>query len=137
MLVSPAAATTIVAALTLVVGTAIGFGDRYGDAKAKLLEKARTDELNDIRLAIRDGETIPVLQNLWNFLNLANQEIKKSNLELYVSSFKFDVERRERFNHLINDVFLSFKIEAGVKECWDELVLRYGSLCRSLYALAL
>jgi len=136
MLISAALATTFAGALAVVVVAALGFGHRYGDAKVRLLEKTKTDELNDVRLAIRDGETIPILQNLWNFLNLTNQEMKKVNLELDVSSLKFDVERRERFNHLINDVFRSFKIEAGVKECWDELVQEYGDLGRTMYILS-
>src|SRR5439155_18312802 len=136
MLLSAPLATTFAAALALIVGTGIGLGHRYGDAKSKLLDKPKTDQLNEIRLAIRDEETIPILQNLWNFLDLVNQEMKKLSLALDVSSFKFDIERREKVNHLINEIFRSFKAEAGVKQCWDDLVQRYGNLGLTLYTFS-
>ena len=136
MLLSAGLATAFVGALAVIVGTTVGFAHRYGDAHSKLLEKTKTDELNDVRLALRDDETIPVVQNLWTFLNLTNQEMKKVDLELDISSLKFDVERREKFNGLINDLFKSFKVEARVKQCWDELVQHYRNIGRTLYALS-
>src|SRR5256885_9524012 len=117
MLLPAVLAAPFVGALAIIVGTAVAFGRKYGDARESLLAKTKTDELNDLRLAIRDEHTIPTLQNLWEFLNSTNEEMKKIDLELDVSSLKFDVQRRDKFNRLTNDIFQTFKIEAGVKQC--------------------
>jgi hypothetical protein len=135
MLLSAALATPFVGALAIIVTTAVLFGRKYGDARESLLAKTKTDELNDLRLAIRDEHTIPKLQDLWEFLNNTNEEMKKIDLELDVESLKFDVQRRDKFNRLTNDIFHAFKIEAGVKQCWDELLIHYASLGRVLYVL--
>jgi hypothetical protein len=135
MLLSAGLAAAFTGALAILVGTSIGFGHRYGDAKAKLLEKAAT-ELNEVRLAIRDEETIPTLGRLWGYFNQTNQEIKRTGREMDVNSLSVDVERRGRFNDLINDILQSFRNEMVIKKCWDDLLDHYGQAARALYSLA-
>lgn len=137
MLLSSALATPIAGALALAVGVAIAFGRKYGDSRASLHEKTKTDELNELRLAIRDEHTIPIIGRLWAFLDRTNKELKSINLELDIDSLKFDVVRREKFNGFINEVFQSFKTEDEVKRCWSELVSCYSDLSRTLYLLGI
>ncbi len=98
--------TDLVAAIAVAVGVLVGvcveFGHRYRDRSTQFLEKPKSDELAEIRLEMRDEETMPILEKLWEFLNKTSQELKKMNREMRVSELSLDTERRGKLNDLVN-----------------------------------
>ncbi len=136
MLVSTDLVASIAVAVGLLIGASIEFGHRYRDRGASLLEKPKADELAEIRLGMRDEETMPILEKLWEFLNRTNQELRKTNREMKVSELSLDTGRRGKFNDLINDLFQSFKGEIEIKQSLEDLTREYSHLGGALYSIA-
>lgn len=74
MIIPPESMPVFSAALVLLIGTAIVFGHRYTTQSSNFDEKSKTDELNEIRMAIRSDTTIPALDKLWRFLVITDQK---------------------------------------------------------------
>lgn len=128
--------TVIAGALAVFVGSVIVFGIRCADKSSKLDEKPQIDELNEIRMAIRSDATLLAVDRLWRFLTGVNQEMKKEGLEMDVSLLLIDVDRRESFNKLLNDVEKTFRDGLNVKDAWSAMKFNYARLANVLYAYA-
>lgn len=126
----------IAGALALFVGSVIVFGIRYADKSSKLDEKSQIDELNRIRIAMRSDATLVSVDRLWRFLTEVNQKMKKEGLEMDVSLLLYDVDRRESFNKLLNDVEKTFRDSLNVKDAWSAMKFDYSRLANVLYAYA-
>ena len=123
--------------LTLLIAVSIAFGHRYADKSAKLDEKTKIDELNEIRIAMRSDTTIPVLDKIWRFFLETDQKMREESLNFDIHSLLYDIKRREFFNKLINDLERTFKDSASVREAWEDIRLQYGKLGNTLYGFAL
>ncbi len=136
MSLSSESVTVIAGALAVFVGSAIVFGIRCGDKGSKLDEKSQIDELNEIRMAMRSDATLLAVDRLWQFLTEVNQKMKKERLEMDVSLLLIDVDRREPFNKLLNDVEKTFRDCLNVKDSWNAMKSNYTRLAEILYAYA-
>jgi hypothetical protein len=128
--------TVIAAALTLVVGGILAFGYRCSDKSGKYEDKSQSDELNEIRMAMRSDMTVRSLDNLWKFLSESNQQLQKEGRTLDVNLLLLDVYRREPFNKLINDLEQTFTESMKIKEAWIGLKTSNGRLGNILYTYA-
>lgn len=128
--------TVIAAAITLVVGGILAFGYRFSDKSGKYDDKSQSDELNEIRMAMRSDVTVRSLDNLWKFLYESDQQLQKEGRRLDVNLLLLDVYRREPFNKLINDLEQTFTESMKLKEAWIELKKSYGRLGNIFYAYA-
>jgi ABC-type transport system involved in multi-copper enzyme maturation permease subunit len=128
--------TVIAGALALFVGSVIVFGIRYADKSSKLDEKSQIDELNRIRMAMRSDATLIAVDRLWRFLTEVHQKMKKEGLEMDVGLLLYDVDRRESFNKLLNDVEKTFRDGLNVKDTWNAMKFNYERLANVLYAYA-
>jgi hypothetical protein len=126
----------IAGALAVFVGSVIVFGIRYADKSSKLDEKSQIDELNRIRMAMRSDATLIAVDRLWRFLTEVNQKMKKEGLEMDVGLLLLDVDRRESFNKLLNDVEKTFRDGLNVKDAWSAMKFNYARLANVLYAYA-
>ena len=130
---SPTSITVLAAALGVSVAACLAFGHRYGDKSSSLDQKPKTDELNDIRIAMRSGSTILVIKELWGFLVETQKRLKKEGLNMDVGSLLYDTDRRHRFNQLINDLERTFEESVSIKDSWNQLRICYGQLGNALY----
>lgn len=133
---SPDLIPILVGALTILVGSTIAFGHRYADKSGKFDEKSKIDELNEIRMAIRSGNTVSILDKIWRFLVETDQQMRKEKLNMDVNSLLYDINRREYFNRLINDLERTFRDDMNIRKTWDNLRLQYRKLGNILYGSA-
>jgi len=137
MIVPTELMSVIAGALTLLVVVTIAFGHRYADKSAKLDEKTKIDELNEIRIAMRSDATIPVLDKVWRFLVKRDQKMREEGENFDINSLLYDIEHRDYFNKLINDLERTFRDNASVRETWEDLRALYGKLGNTLYGFGL
>jgi hypothetical protein len=139
MALSPELVGVVAGALAILVGAILVFGHRFSDKSGKFDEKSQSDELNEIRLAMREDTVIKAIDRIWQFLMKTDLEIKKeskSARSLNVRDLPYDINRRDLFNKLINELEQSFQDSAKVKETWLALRSGYGRLGKILYACA-
>jgi hypothetical protein len=136
MALSPELVSVVAAALTILIGCIIAFGHRCADESGKFDERSKTDELNEIRMAIRADVTILAIDKLWQFLVDTNQKMKKEGSSMDVRLLLYDVIRREPFNKLVNDLEQTFKESMNTKDAWVMLKTSYGRLGKILYVFS-
>jgi hypothetical protein len=124
----------VAGALTILVGTVFVFGHRFSDKSGKFDEKSQSDELNEIRMTMREDIVLKAIDRMWQFLMKTDVEMKKGSMK--VGDLLYDINRRELFNKLINELEQSFQDSAKVKEAWLALRSGYGRLGKILYACA-
>lgn len=131
--------SVVAGALAVLVGSTLAFGHRYADKSSKFDEKSQSDELNEIRMEMRSDVTVLAIDRLWRFLVEVNQKVnpkmKRDGL-MDVSLLLYDVDQRERFNKLLNDLEKTFKESVNIKEAWVALRFNYGRLGKIFYAYA-
>jgi hypothetical protein len=125
----------VAGALAILVGAILVFGHRFSDKSGKFDEKSQSDELNEIRLAMREDTVIKAIDRMWRFLMKTDLEMKKGS-KMNVGDLLYDINRRDLFNKLINELEQSFQDSAKVKETWLALRSGYGRLGKILYACA-
>jgi hypothetical protein len=130
----------VAGALAILVGAILVFGHRFSDKSGKFDEKSQGDELNEIRLAMREDTVIKAIDRMWEFLMKTDLEMKKEskmkNELKNVRNLPYDINRRDLFNKLINELEQSFQESVKVKETWLALRSGYGRLGKILYACA-
>lgn len=139
MALSSELVNVVAGALAIVVGAIFVFGHRFSDKSGKFGEKSQSDELNEIRLAMREDTVIKAIDRVWQFLMKTDLEIKKESKNkhsLNVRDLPYDINRRDLFNKLINELEQSFQDGAKVKETYLALRSGYGRLGKILYACA-
>jgi hypothetical protein len=124
----------VAAALTFLVGIIFVFGHRFSDKSGKFDEKSQSDELNEIRMAMREDIVVKAIDRMWQFLMKTNVEMKKGSMS--VGDLLYDINRRELFNKFINELEQSFQDGAKIKEAWLALRSGYRRLGKILYAFA-
>ena len=125
----------VAGALAILVGAILVFGHRLSDKSGKFDEKSQSDELNEIRLAMREDTVIKAIDRMWRFFMKTDLEMKKGS-KMNVGDLLYDINRRDLFNKLINELEQSFQDSAKVKETWLALRSGYGRLGKILYACA-
>jgi len=125
----------VAGALAILVGAILVFGHRFSDKSGKFDEKSQSDELNEIRLAMREDTVIKAIDRMWRFLMKTDLEMKKEP-KMNVGDLLYDINRRDLFNKLINELEQSFQDSAKIKETWLALRSEYGRLGKILYACA-
>jgi hypothetical protein len=135
MLLSSDLVSLLAVFLIALVGFIIAFAYRFGDKCNKYDEKAQTDELNEIRLAMRSESTVNAINKMWKFLYAADQLVKQG-LNLDVGVLLVDNVRKEPFNKLINELDQTFRENENVKENWDSIKYGYSRLSKFLYVYA-
>jgi|SRR6267143_4101335 len=136
MLIPFGLAAVIAAAISLLVLASIGFGHRYSDMSSKFHDKPKTDELNDVTLAIRDEDTMPTIEKLWDFLSKTNGEMRRVGAIMVVKDLLYDINRRKELIKLINELAQTFRNETAIRDSWECVRRHYGRLGRSMYGLA-
>jgi len=119
MLIPFGLAAVIAAAISLLVLASIGFGHRYSDMSSKFHDKPKTDELNDVTLAIRDEDTMPTIEKLWDFLSKTNGEMRRVGAIMVVKDLLYDINRRKELIKLINELAQTFRNETAIRESWE------------------
>jgi len=121
-------------ALGILVGAIFVFGQRFSDKSGKFGEKSQSDELNIICLAMREDTVIKAIDRMWRFL--METDLVKKGSKKTVGDLLYDINRRDLFNKLINELEQSFQDSARVKETYLALRSGYGRLGKILYACA-
>ncbi len=130
-------ATILGAALAVTVGVIFAFGHKYTGESAKFDEKSKADELKEIRIAIREDTTVPAINRLWQFLVESEQAFRREGRQFDLGLLFYDVNRREQFNEVINQIERSFRNAMEIRTSWDALRDDYNRLGRTFYALAI
>jgi hypothetical protein len=102
-------------------------------------EKSQTEELNEIRLGMRSDTTLPAVDKLWRFLTEVNRKMKEEKphpRELDVTLLLLDVENRDPFNKLLNDIEKSFENDLHLRGVLTTLKSDYSRLACVFYAYA-
>jgi len=135
----------VAGALSVLTVTIFAFGYRFSDKSGKFDEKSQSDELNAIRVGMREGPVIEAIDRMWQFLKETNDKLKDAELKkgsksitdlkapMRVVDLLYDINRRELFNRVINELEQSFQDSAKVKEAWLALKTGYGQLGKSFY----
>lgn len=131
--------TLAIAIIAVLIGTLIVFGHRCADKASKYDEKQASDELNDIRYAVRTDNTIPALNNFHNFVWNEYSNGKRQNIESssYIESMFYDIAKRRKLNDLINKIEDTFRESMTIKLAWSSIRVQYSELSKWLYGFAL
>jgi hypothetical protein len=130
----------VAGALTVLVGAIFVFGHRFSDKSGNFDEKPQSDELNEIRMKMREETVLPAIDRMWQFLKKTDREMKKEGSserdKMKAGDLLYDINRRELFNRLINELEQSFQDDTKIKEAWLALRSGYARLGKILYACA-
>lgn len=134
MTLSSDSVTVLGGALAIIVGVIFTFGYRFSDKSNKFEDKTQTDELNEIRMAMRSDSTVYAIEKLWAFLTETSNEIGK---DFDVTLLLFDTVHREPFNKLINEIERTFTESANIKQAWSGQKCLCWRLGKILYGCAI
>ncbi len=128
-------------ALGAMVGISFYFGKHHVDKSAKFDDPNQTKEFNDLRLQIRNTETLPVIDKLWNHLNYVHDE-KTRNLDsnnpidIKATDIAYDSEHRHKLNDILNEIAGTIKNDLDVKNAWHRLADDYKKVGHTLFILS-
>jgi len=137
MTLSSDSVTVLGGALVVIVGVIFTFGYRFSDKSSKFDGKTQTDELNEIRMAMRSDSTVYAIDKLWAFLTETSDKIGQEGGNFDVTLLLFDTVYRESFNKLINEMERTFTESANIKQAWSGQKCLCWRLGKILYGCAI
>ena len=131
----------IVPLLVFLVSASFYCSKYYHDKSGKFEDKDQLEELNELRIQIRNTETLPVIDKLWEYLDHVYDEktgyLGDSNpINIKATDIAYDHEHRHNLNTLLNELTRIIEKDLDVKGVWNKLMEGYRKISINIFILA-
>ena len=124
----------------MIFGIPVYFGKYYFSKSGKFEDKNQLDELNELRIQIRNIETLPAIDKIWKYLDYVYDEKARNRggpnpIEIKATDIAHDNEHRHELHTLLNELTKIIKKDLDVKGVCNKLMEDYRKIGNMLFIL--